>query len=106
MASKGSALFTLSRTRAFSSAAVVLPLQPDEMIREALDSLIGLGGELVGGGIINPSCCSHDLVSAAQEGTSLAEERLCLLGSLPRRCVRAKVSGRTVGHDDSFPLSR
>jgi hypothetical protein len=106
MASKGSALFTLSRTRAFSSAAVVLPLQPDEMIREALDSLIGLGGELVGGGIINPSCCSHDLVSAAQEGTSLAEERLCLLGCLRRRGGRAQVGGRAVCHGDSFPLSR
>jgi hypothetical protein len=43
---------------------VALPLQPDEVIREALDSLPGLGGELVGCGIINRSCCSHDLVSA------------------------------------------
>jgi len=34
---EGSALFTLSGRRAFFSAAVVLPLQPDEMIREALD---------------------------------------------------------------------
>jgi hypothetical protein len=58
-------LFTLSRTRAFSSAAVVLTLQPDEMIREALDSLFGLGRELVGCGIINPCRRGHDPVSAA-----------------------------------------
>jgi hypothetical protein len=44
---------------------VVLPLQLDEVIRKALDSLTGFGGELVGCGIINRSCCSHDLVSAA-----------------------------------------
>jgi hypothetical protein len=61
----GSALFTLSRTRAFFSATVVLPLQPDEVIRKALDSLTGLGGELVGCAIINRSCRSHDLVGAA-----------------------------------------
>src|SRR5450631_1014338 len=103
---EGSALFTLSGRRAFFSAAVVLPLQPDEMIREALDSLTGLGGELVCCGIINRSCCSHDLVSAAQEGTSLAEERLCLLGCLRRRGGRAQVGGRAVCHGDSFPLSR
>jgi len=65
-------LLTLSGARPFFSAAVVLPLQPDEMLREALDSLTGLGGEPVGCGIIDPSCCSHDLVSAAQERTSLA----------------------------------
>jgi hypothetical protein len=95
-------LFTLSGRRVFFSAAVVLPLQPDEMIREALDSLTGLGGELVCCGIVNRSCCSHDLVSAAQEGTSLAEERLCLLGCLRRRGSRAPVGGRAVCHGDSF----
>jgi hypothetical protein len=62
---EGLAPFTLSRTRAFFSATVVLPLQLDEVIREALDSPAGLGGELVGCRIINRSCCSQDLVSAA-----------------------------------------
>jgi hypothetical protein len=44
---------------------VVLPLEVDEMIREALDSLAGFRGELMGSGIVNPSCRSHNLVSAA-----------------------------------------
>jgi hypothetical protein len=102
---EGSALFTLSRTSAFSSAAVVLSLQPHEMIREALDSLFGLGGELVGYGIINPYRGGHDPVSAVQEGTSLAEQRLRLLGCLRRQGGRAQVRGRAVCHGDSFPLS-
>jgi hypothetical protein len=92
--------------RAFSSAAVVLSLQPDEMIREALDSVFGLGGELMGCGIINSYRGGHDLVSAAQEGTSLAEQRLRLLGCLRRQGGRAQVRRWPVCHCDSFPLSR
>jgi hypothetical protein len=59
------------------------------MIREALDSLFGLGGELVGCGIINPCRRGHDPLSAVQEGTSLAEQRLRLLGCLRRQSARA-----------------
>jgi hypothetical protein len=84
----------------------MLPLQPNEMIREALDSVLSLGGKLVGCGIIDPVCCSHDLVSAAQEGTNLAEERLRLLGRLRCRGGRAQVGGRAVRHGDSFTLSQ
>jgi hypothetical protein len=58
-------LFPLSRKRTISKAVVVLPLEVDEMIREALDSLAGFGGELMGSRIVNPSRCSHNLVSAA-----------------------------------------
>jgi hypothetical protein len=99
-------LFTISTTRAYSGAAVVLPLQPDEMIREALDSLFGLGGEPVRCGIINPHRGSRNLVSAAQEGTSLAEQRLRLLGRLRRHGGRAQVRGIAVWHGNSFTLSR
>jgi hypothetical protein len=98
-------LFTLSGTRAFLSSAVVLPLQPDEMRREALDSGTSLGGELVGCRIIDCSCRSGDLVSAAQEETGFAEKRLGLLGDRRRR-RRARVGWRVDCHGDSFPLSR
>jgi hypothetical protein len=84
----------------------MLPLQPDEMLREALDSGTSFGGELVGCGIIDCSCRSGDLVSAAQEETGFAEERLCLLGCLRRHRGRARVGRRVDCHGDSFPLSR
>jgi hypothetical protein len=99
-----SAAFPLPGTRAFLSAAVVLPLQPDEMLQEALDRSSSFCGELMGCGIVDRSCRSHDLVRAAQEETSLAEERLCLLGRLRRRGGEAQVGGRVVCHVDSFAL--
>jgi hypothetical protein len=49
----------------FSNAVMVLPLEVDEMIREALDSLTGFGCELMGSRIVNPSCGCHNLVNAA-----------------------------------------
>ena len=58
-------MFTRARKMTFSNAVMVLPLEVDEMIREALDSLTGFGGELMGSRIVNPSCGSDNLVNAA-----------------------------------------
>lgn len=86
--------------------AVVLPLQLREVIREALDSLPRLAGELVGPGIIDPSRCSHDLVGAAEQGTSLTKEGLRLLGCFRRRDDRAQVGVRSLYHFESPAVSR
>jgi hypothetical protein len=98
-------LFTLSGMRGFVSSAVVLPLQPDEMLREPLDSGTNFGGELVSCGIIDRSRRSRDLVSAAQEEPGFAEECLCLLGCLRRRRGRTRVGERVPCHVDSFHLA-
>jgi hypothetical protein len=91
-------------TGGFMSPAVMLPLQPDEVIREPLCRLSRLGGELVGRGIIDRSGRGHDLVNATQEEASLSQERLCLLSRLGRG-DRPLVSERIVPHGDSVPLS-
>jgi hypothetical protein len=88
------------------SFAVVLPLQPDEMLRQALDSGTNLGDELVGCWIIDRSRRSRDLIGAVQQEPRCAEECLCLLGCLRRGRGSARVGGRVACHGDSFPLSR
>ncbi|MEO8898339.1 MAG: hypothetical protein ABI473_06550 [Candidatus Dormibacter sp.] len=94
----------LPGTGGFMSPSVMLPLQPDEVIREPLCCLSRLSGELVGGGIVDRSGRGHDLVNATQEETSLSQERLGFLGRLGRG-GRPLVSERIVPHRDSVPLS-
>ncbi len=102
---EGSALHMPPGTGGFMNPAVVLPLQPDEVIREPLDRLARLGGELVGREIIDRSSRGLDLVNATQEETSLSQERLGFLGRFGRG-GRPLVSGMVVCHRDSVRLSR
>ncbi len=94
----------LPGTGGFMSTAVMLPLQPDEVIREPLCRLSRIGGELVGRGIIDRSGRGHNPVSTTQEEASLAQERLGFLGRLGRG-ARPLVSQRIVPHRDSVALS-
>ena len=100
---EGSALFTLPRSRAMLKLVVVLPLQVAEKIRESLHSLARLGGELMNSRIIDRSGGNRDLIGAAQQRTSVAEERLCLLGRLRRRTRLTQVGWRVLIHGDSVP---